>query len=105
MGQPTREGRERGQVHEYAALHRFAGNSTAQGMQVEVMDDAGIGTSEMLWVRYPVPFLTHFYELNAELDPNHQVVIPQHAAEPCPTSASWCDSEWRSREDAAEIIT
>ena len=67
-------------VHEYAALHKFAGNATAQGMQLEVLDDAGIGTTEMLWVRYPVPFLTHFYESNTELDPNHQAIVPQPAA-------------------------
>jgi hypothetical protein len=37
-------------------------------VDVEVLDDAGI------WVRYPVPFLTHSHELNAEPDRNHQAV-------------------------------
>ena len=75
-------------------------------MDVEVLDDAGI------WVRYPVPFLTHFYELNAEPDRNHQAVIQTYhlgccssaRCQPCTSTKpvrmeSSRNSRWRANRD------
>ena len=56
-------------VIEYSALQKFHGGATSVAFQVQEMGETGTGSlepgvasGEVFWMRYPLPFLTYFYD-------------------------------------------